>query len=305
MSDRHDSNVPSEMVGKIITVARQLESKLQELTGSDAAGIHAQTELAANSLSWETQRQLHYIASIRNQAAHEEKFYISPEDFNHYLRTADAVSASINLARQNQLNGVSGNAAGAQEYAAEQNDESEDSPYAVEQELFDKIRSNITTLGFFPFVGIVQLLFLMLSSMKKQAWVVFLSIVYVCSVILTIKGWTSQMHHALLYFGAGCFLFAHICVSIMSLKDQIFKKLPLYIWVIPVLNFFYLPCRWARDMQKKKFLLAAFGIGCFVASIWLLCVGYYAGSFWCLIISWASSICGSFFWGKKSEKNLE
>ena len=305
MSDRHDSNVPSEMVGKIITVARQLESKLQELTGSDAAGIHAQTELAANSLSWETQRQLHYIASIRNQAAHEEKFYISPEDFNHYLRTADAVSASINLARQNQLNGVSGNAAGAQEYAAEQNDESEDSPYAVEQELFDKIRSNITTLGFFPFVGIIQLLFLMLSSMKKQAWVVFLSIVYVCSVILTIKGWTSQMHHALLYFGAGCFFFAHICVSIMSIKDQIFKKLPLYIWVIPVLNFFYLPCRWARDMQKKKFLLAAFGIGCFAASIWLLCIGYYAGSFWCLISSWASSICGSFFWGKKSEKNLE
>ena len=145
----------------------------------------------------------------------------------------------------------------------------------------------------------------MLSSMKKQAWVVFLSIVYVCSVILTIKGWTSQMHHALLYFGAGCFLFAHICVSIMSLKDQIFKKLPLYIWVIPVLNFFYLPCRWARDMQKKKFLLAAFGIGCFAASIWLLCIGYYAGSFWCLISSWASSICGSFFWGKKSEKNLE
>lgn len=293
------------MVGKIIMITRQIEKQLHEVTGSDAAGIHALAEAAGNVISGETSRQLHYIGAVRNQAAHEADFNMNSDEFDRFLHTADAVTAALNRIKAGKAQTVARQEAISYNQPVKQSSSNysstdEENPYAVEKELFAKIKHNIMILGYYPFVGVFQLLFLLLNAMKKQIWVVFLSVIYICSVILAVEGWISEVHHSMLYIGVGCFVFAYICVSGMAIKMPIFRKAPKYLWLIPVVNIFYLPCRWAKDLQWKKFLTAFLGLSCFTTSAILLCNGYPAWSFFALIVSWICSVAGSYFWGKEA-----
>ena len=303
MTVLYETDYSSEMIGKIIMVTRQLEKQLRELTGSDAAGLHAQTETASNMLSRETQRQLHYIGAVRNQAAHEDDFTMSTEEFNNFLHIADAVSAAIKTARQNidaAADSTQQQTPQSRQQPMPENNYPAENYYAVEKELFAQIAKTVMKLGFFPLVGIIQLLYLLLCSMKKQVWVIFLSILYSCSVILAYKGWTSELHHALLYLGAGCFVFSHVCVFCMAIKRPVFPALPRYLWMIPVLNIFYLLCRWFYELYWPQFLIAAAGLGCFAGAIILCIQEMYEWGLAALVASWVFSAIGSYFWGKKA-----
>ena len=78
------------ILGEIILSSRKVESFLHKLCGStEVAGIHALTELLGSKLPDELKRKLHYIATVRNHAAHEDTFELSAEDFAGYKRVVE------------------------------------------------------------------------------------------------------------------------------------------------------------------------------------------------------------------------
>ena len=77
-------NSPEEragVIGEIILAARQLEAALRKLSGpTEVAGLHALTELLGSRLPEEARQKLHYVATIRNRAAHEDDFMLSADE---------------------------------------------------------------------------------------------------------------------------------------------------------------------------------------------------------------------------------
>ena len=81
-------NSPEEragVIGEIILAARQLEAALRKLSGpTEVAGLHALTELLGSRLPEEARQKLHYVATIRNRAAHEDDFMLSAAEFQRF-----------------------------------------------------------------------------------------------------------------------------------------------------------------------------------------------------------------------------
>ena len=289
----------SAVIGEIILASRQIETLLHKITGSDAAGIHALTEAANDKLSGELKRQLHYIGAVRNQAAHEAEMVFTDDEMNRFRQTASAVQAALEKLLPAEEPAAEANFS---EQPAENAPEEESSELAVEKEFFESVSQKIMLLGIFPFVGIIQQLFLLLSAMLKQIWVVLLTVLYACSVVLLVGGFKGTAEHGLLYVGAGLFVFSHICVTVMAFMEPILKSSIKWLWLIPVVNMFYLPLRWLRDLQWSKVAMSLGGLGCFTAAVLLVLKGYYPWAFFALLGSWAFSAVSFLIWKKKSEK---
>ena len=184
------------MIGGIISGASLLESRMHQLTGSDEPGLHKLTELLADKLSESVKRQLHYIGAVRNQAAHEADFVITEEEYARFNSALENVKAALDAIGgfTPYLGYSSGdaaeNATGAAVTAETPAEDRTDDPVdlAVERELFKEIAGKIAVMGFYPFVGIVQLLWIFAGALLRQGWVVLLTLLYASAVILGIKG---------------------------------------------------------------------------------------------------------------------
>ena len=75
-------------IGEVIFATRQLEGALRRLTGpTEVAGLHALTELLGSRLPENARNQLHYVATIRNRAAHEENFMMPENELQSFKQT--------------------------------------------------------------------------------------------------------------------------------------------------------------------------------------------------------------------------
>lgn len=81
--------------GKIIVRARYLESQLKAETGSKACGLHDVVSGMADSegIATELIKKLRFVASVRNNAAHDVGFDITPENLSAFNAACDEIEA--------------------------------------------------------------------------------------------------------------------------------------------------------------------------------------------------------------------
>lgn len=278
------------MIGEVILEARSIESKLHKICGtSEVAGIHALTELLANKLPEDLKNQLHYIATIRNHAAHEESFVQSIGEFKSFQNCVREVKATLERLYPEQ-----------DAPQTEQNDAQDDweKRVAVERELCEAMTKKLSTLGFIPVLGNVYLIYVLLLAVFYQGFLVLLAGLYACSIVLGYEGWQSAADRGLLYVGAGAFAFAYIAVAVLWYKSPV-RRLPKALGIVPVLNAIYLPVRWLRDLHWGKFLISSFGIALFIAGVVLLLKGIYNYGALAIALNWVCSLTAAVLRGKK------
>lgn len=278
------------MIGEVILEARSIESKLHNICGTtEVAGIHALTELLANKLPEDLKNQLHYIATIRNHAAHEESFVQSTGEFKSFQNCAREVKAALERLFPEQ------DAPQADQSNAEEDWEKR---MAVERELFERMAKKLAVLGFVPVLGNVYLIYVLLLAIFNQGFLVLLAGLYASAIVLGYEGWKSAADRGLLYVGIGAFAFGYIAVAVLWYKSPV-KPLPKALGIVPVLNAIYLPVRWLRDLHWGKFLIASFGIALFIAGVVLLLKGIYNYGALAIGLNWIFSLTAAALRGKK------
>ena len=280
-------------IGEIILAARQLEAALRKLTGpTEVAGLHALTELLGSRLPEDARHKLHYAATIRNRAAHEDDFMLSAGELQHFRQTVEQLL--------NMLESLAPAAAG-QADKKERSDAENTLDVAVEKELFARLSARLALLGYFPAAGCVYLLYTLLYTVFVQAHLVILTALYCCAAVLGIKGYFSQQDRGLLYVAGTALLFAYAATAVISCKAPV-RKLPRWINFMPLLNVFYLIAAFLTKLQWGRFLCAAAGLGCMAGGIVLIVGKYYNYGAAALAGSWAFSIAAAVIWGKKREE---
>ena len=288
-----DNNITDEqraaMIGEVIISARKVESRLHELCGdTEVAGIHALTELLASRLPEDIKRQLHFIAAVRNSAAHEAGFTQSPEEFQRFQQCCAGVLDTLNRLFPEQSvpkNEPAGNTL----------------ELAVEKEAFAAMSDKLARLGYFPLAGNIYLLCILLYTIFRQGFLLLLAGLYCCSAVLGIKGWQSAADRGLLYVAGSAVLFAYIATAVLSFCAPV-KKLPKIIGILPGVNILYLVIRFLRDLQWGRFLVSAVGLGLSAAAVILVAKGLYNYAAAALLLNWFSGIGSLFLRGNKSEK---
>lgn len=285
----HENDLQAKYTGEIILLARQLESLLHRISGSDAAGIHALTEICGSQLPETIRRQLHYVATIRNQAAHEDSFAITLEEFGRFKQTVREL--------QNNLQALFP-AAVEVESAVEDDPEAD---WAVERELFSRIAHKLSLWGYCPVIGAVYLLYLLLRTLFARGYLVILILLYGCAAVLGIRAWQSAMDRGLLYIAGGALGFVWLVTAVMSCRTPV-KKLPAFIGFLPGVNIIYLLLRWLQELCWSKFSVALLGLTGFAVGIWCLTCGLPMYALGALVLSWALSAIAAVLWGKQSGK---
>lgn len=85
-----------EVAGKVITLTRQIESRLVAL-GASGSGLREKTESLAGRLSPEVEKLLAFLGCIRNRIAHEDQPGISPEELQFFEEAVAAVLEELKL----------------------------------------------------------------------------------------------------------------------------------------------------------------------------------------------------------------
>lgn len=282
------------MLGEVILLSRKIEARLRSICGdTEVAGIHALTELIASRLPEDTKRQLHYIAAIRNHAAHEDNFSIELPEFARYVQSVDSVLAALNA-----LFPEAGKADG--ENAADGNN-ALDMDIAVERELFDQISRKLAVLGYFPAAGMIYLLYMFLQTLFMQGHLLLLLILHVCSIILGVRGWQSDNDRGLFYLGTAAFAFVYIVTAVLAVRAPL-KTMPTALAFIPFVNVAYLPLKWFCGLAWGRFLTSLLGLGAFAGGIAGFCIKNTAYGIAGIAVSWLISLTAACIWGKKSEK---
>ena len=299
-----DQALRAAMIGEIILASRQIESRLHAICDPcEAAGLHALTELLSNRLPESLQRELHYIATIRNNAAHDADFNITAEDAARYKHAVEHAMKTLDTlfpAQDSQTaNAVPAPAPEAADTADAESDPEKN--LAVEQELFAEITRKLAILGYFPVAGLLFLLYVLSYAVFLQGYLVLLTALYGCAVILGIKGYMSPADRGLLYVGSAAFVFVYTVTAILGFRKPL-KHLPKFICLLPGINVIYLPVRWLIDLAWGRFLTAFFGLAAFAGAVVLVCKGQYSYGALCVGISWIASLTAAILWGRKSEK---
>ena len=292
MGDNISDAQRAAMIGEVIILSRKVEGKLHELCGStEVAGIHALTELLSGRLPEDLKRQLHFIAAVRNGAAHEENFSQSSEEFQRFRQCCQNTLET--LQRLFPENG--------QTPANNADDEEKTLDVAVERELVATLNYKISRLGYFPLAGNFYLLYVLLYAILQQGFMLLLTGLYFCSAILGIRGWQSSADRGLLYIAGGAMLFAYIATTFLSFYAPI-EKLPKVIGLLPAVNVIYLLMRFLRDLKWGRFITALIGLAALAAAIFAVVKGMYIYAAILLGINWIDGIIAAVLWGKKSEK---
>ncbi|MBE6403165.1 MAG: hypothetical protein E7039_05530 [Lentisphaerae bacterium] len=289
MTDNISGEQRAAMIGEVIISARQVESRLHELCGNtEVTGIHALTELLSGRLPEEIKRQLHFIAAVRNSAAHEADFIQSAEDFQRFRQCCQNTLETLQRLFP-ETPQVQDNAAGNM------------LDVAVERELFAALTGKVAKLGYIPLAGNIYLLYILLYTVFQQGFMLLLAGLYCCSAVLGIKGWQSSADRGLLYVAAGAMLFAYIATTFLSFYAPV-KKLPKVIGILPGVNIIYLLIRFLRDLKWGRFLTSLLGLAALTGSIVLFCRNTYNYAVALLILNFITGIIAAIIWGRKSEK---
>lgn len=289
------NNSDAAMLGEVILLSRKVENKLHNICGeTEVAGIHALTELIASKLPDETKRQLHYIATVRNHAAHEDNFNIDQPEFVRYNQVVNSVLATLNaLYPDNGKTDVENTSL---------NSSAPEMDIAVERELFDQISRKLAILGYFPAVGMIYLLYMFLQTLFMQGYLLLLLILHICSIILGVRGWEADNDRGLLYLGIGAFVFVYIVTAVFAVRAPL-KNLPSSLAYIPVINVIYLPLKWLCGLAWGRFLASLAGLGAFAGGIvGFCCLQNNTYGFAGIAVSWLISLTAACIWGKKSEE---
>lgn len=86
-----------EVAGKVITLTRQIESRLVAL-GASGNGLREKTESLAGRFPPEVEKLLAFLGCIRNRIAHEDQARITPEELQFFEEAAAAVLAELGAA---------------------------------------------------------------------------------------------------------------------------------------------------------------------------------------------------------------
>lgn len=289
---QNDSINPEQragMIGEIILEARSIESKLHAICKcEEVTGLHALTELLAHKLPGELKNQLHYIATIRNHAAHEESFVQSNEEFRRFRQCAAEVKSALD-----RLFPVEEQSPDKTDTAAEW-----ENRMAVERELFAQMARQLSALGFIPVLGNIYLLYILLVVIFSQGFLVLLTMLYACSVVLGFEGWHSADNRGLLYVGAGAFAFTYIAVMVLWWRSPL-KRLPKILGILPLINGIYLPIRWLRDLKWGRFMLASIGLLLFAGGIVLILQGMYKYGAIAIAANWITAMSAAFLFREK------
>lgn len=132
-------------LGRIIEYARQLEHLLLEL-GADGAGIHALAGSLQEKLPEHILKQLHYIAAVRNKAAHDKEFK-QIEDFKQFEAVCTGTLCSLQELLEQQKS------------AAATNPAEENSSWKSRIELIIKV------LPFIPGLNIIYFIYIVVAGM--------------------------------------------------------------------------------------------------------------------------------------------
>lgn len=291
MSNNFSGDQHAARLGEVILAARRVEGRLHECCGStEVAGIHALTELLGSRLPEDIKRQLHYIAAVRNSAAHEDDFMQTPEEFARFQQSCNYVLDTLNrLFPPQPGNSPDGNLP----------DSSLD--VAVEKEAFAALANKFGRLGFIPLLGNIYLLYILLYAICLQGFMLLLAGLYACSVVLGIKGWQSAADRGLLYVAGGTLLFAYAATTFLSFYAPV-KKLPVFIRVLPGVNVIYLLIRFLRDLKWGRFLTAAAGLSGLALAAVLAVKGMYNYAGWALLFNYASGVIAALIWRQNCEK---
>ena len=282
----------SAAIGEIIFAARQLEGALRRLTGpTEVAGLHALTELLGSRLPENVRNQLHYAATIRNRAAHEENFMMPENELQNFKQTTAKL---LNL-----INSLASESAATQPEAPAPQEPEFDS--AVERELFARLSARLARLGYFPVVGNIYLLYILFYTIFIQGHLVILTALYFCAAVLGIKGYFSEQDRGLLYASGISLLFAYTVTAIISCKAPV-KKLPKALGLLPVINMIYLLAAFLTKLKWGRFSCAVVGLSSSAAAIYLATRSLYKYSIAALIASWVISIAAALLWGRKNEE---
>lgn len=85
-----------EVAGKVITLTRQIESRLVAL-GASGNGLREKSESLAGKFPREVEKLLAFIGCIRNRIAHEDQPGISPEELQFFEEAVAAVLEELKL----------------------------------------------------------------------------------------------------------------------------------------------------------------------------------------------------------------
>ena len=293
MSGNISTEQHAAQLGEVILAARRVEGRLHELCGNtEVAGIHALTELLGSRLPEDIKRQLHYIAAVRNSAAHEDSFAQTPEEFKRFQQSCNYVLESLNrLFPAQQKNPQSGSLP----------EEDPQLDTAVEKELFAAMANKLASLSFVPVLGNIYLVCMLFYTVLLQGFMLLLAGLYGCSAVLGIKGWYSAVDRGLLYVAGGTMFFAYAATAFLSFYAPV-KKLPKIIGLLPGLNTIYLLVRFLRDLKWGRFVTALAGLACLAAAVVLAMKNMYSYAGGALLINYIICITAALVWGKKHEK---
>ncbi len=240
-------------IGQVILTARAIESRLHEICGGEVAGIHALTEILGSRLPGELKRRLHYLATIRNQAAHEADFALSPEEF--------ATFRNVAAETQKELARLFPAAAGRSPASgANAEPDSAEPELEVERELYSSWAHKFTLLGYLPVVGGLNLLRLLLLALCEQIGLLLLILFYFSAIPMIVQGVRMPEDRGLLYVGAGTALAVYIATLLLACRFKI-RGLPKIFYWVPGLHIGYLAVLWGEKLAWGKVLLASLGLG--------------------------------------------
>ena len=282
----------SAAIGEVIFAARQLEGALRKLTGpTEVAGLHALTELLGSRLPENVRNQLHYAATIRNRAAHEDNFMMPENELQNFKQTTGKLL--------NFLNSLAAESAPPPVEDPARQEPKFDS--AVERELFARLSARLARLGYFPVAGNIYLLYVLFYTIFIQGHLVILTALYFCAAVLGIKGYFSKQDRGLLYAAAISLLFAYTVTAIISCKAPV-KQLPKAIGLLPLVNIIYLLAAFLTKLKWGRFACAVLGLASMALAIYLAIKAYYTYSIAAVAVNWVTSAAAAFLWGKKNDE---
>ncbi|MFA7231439.1 MAG: hypothetical protein WC071_09235 [Victivallaceae bacterium] len=263
-----DNSAMTIELGRIIEYARQIEHLLVEL-GADGVGIHALAGSLQEKLPEHILKQLHYIAAVRNKAAHDKEFK-QIEDFKQFEAVCTGTVCSLQELLEQQKSAVTTN-------PAEEN---------VSWE--SRIELIIKVLPFIPGLNILYFIYIVVAGM----WPGFYSMIM---ALLSGLGWFLICNPENYQKIMGIFILVTVYLFGLELKEDPAndKAKVAFLTLIPALNlipFIYL----AVKKNAWKIILAGLILaGLSGLTIWLLTKQYNKTALTLAIIVYLAGIITS------------
>lgn len=282
--------------GEIVLAARRIEELLRRGASGEAAGIHQLTEAQDVPLPEALRNKLHYLGSVRNQAAHEAQFQISEDNFNAFRRCAAEVEAELQARlAPKPAPGPAPERDGGQE--------EDDLDVAVEREVVLKFRHRVRMLGFVPVLGVLNLLLLLLEVFLHQCGLLLLWLFSASPIPLIIEGLREDTPagRGLLYVGLGTLAASVIATWIVR------RYRPIKGWVgvcgwLPGAQLLYLAVLIGAELEWGKLFLALAGLALLGVSGFAAWYQKWEFAGAALLAHWVISIAGSLIWKEKTHR---